>query len=674
MTAKLLSVLIFLSLYAFRLHAQEKTSIKFGHVSQEDFDISKLTVDTTNGAVIIAEKGYSSFEGNNKGWFSLVYNYQARIRIINKNGFSLANVRVPLYKNGEDEEQLQSVKGVTYNIENGQVVETKLGKDATFEDKYDKKYIFKKFTLPAVKEGSIIEYSYTVHSDFLFNLQPWEFQGEYPKVWSEYEVDIPEFFEYVFLAQGYLPFTKEESFGTESYHIRVEDNSPFGRDNVVTEAGTTAHTHWTMKNIPALKEENFTSCIKNHISKIEFQMAGIKLPDRPYEPVMGDWPGASKELIEREDFGVAINKNNGWLSDELKSIAPDTLNELDKARAIYYYVKNNIKSTQKKGILIESDLKNVFKNKSGSVAEINMLLIAMLRHEHINAAPVILSTRDNGNTFEIYPTISQYNYLICRVLIDTSVFFLDATESYLGFGRLPLYCYNGHARIIDKEALPVYFYPDTLHETKTTDVILLNDSIIHGKWNGQISSNLDYKESGDIRERVLEKGKDEFEKNLKASYPEEFSLSNITLKNLTDCEKTVQTNYDLSINENNDNGDIIYFNPIIKEGGKENPLKSADRKYPVEMPSLTDETYNLSLEIPDGYEVDELPKSAKITFNDDEALFEYYISNGGTIINLQSHLKFSKATFAQDDYQNLRAFFDYVVKKNAEQIVFKKKK
>lgn len=198
----LLNVFAFL---CFSSIAQDKPDIKFNHVVPEDFSITKLKVDTSYGAVIIADIGSSSFEGNTKGWFSLIYKHQRRIKIINKKGFDLASVEIPLYISSKSnaEEKLDALKASTYNLENGTVVETKLGKDAIFKDKQDKSHVVKKFTMPAIKEGSIIEYSYTINSDFLFNLQPWIFQGSYPRVWSEYELDLPNFFEYVFLAQGY---------------------------------------------------------------------------------------------------------------------------------------------------------------------------------------------------------------------------------------------------------------------------------------------------------------------------------------------------------------------------------------------------------------------------------------------------------------------------------------
>ncbi|MBC7627284.1 MAG: hypothetical protein H7254_08345, partial [Ferruginibacter sp.] len=92
--AILLSVIVFL---CFISNAQDKPDIKFNHVLPADFSTDKLKVDTSYGAVIIADVGNSSFEANNKGWFSLVYKHQRRIKIINKKGFDLASVQIPLY-------------------------------------------------------------------------------------------------------------------------------------------------------------------------------------------------------------------------------------------------------------------------------------------------------------------------------------------------------------------------------------------------------------------------------------------------------------------------------------------------------------------------------------------------------------------------------------------------
>ncbi|MGG9970200.1 DUF3858 domain-containing protein [Ferruginibacter sp. SUN002] len=656
------------------LYAQDKLPIKFGRVSVEDFDITKLNVDTTEGAVVIADVGISSFEGNTKGYFTLVFKHQRRVKIINKNGFDLANVEIPLYVQGNKEESLEKISAITYNLENGKVVETKLDMKSVFKDKYDKNHVVKKFTLPQVKEGCIIEYSYTINSDYLFNLHAWNFQGSYPRVWSEYTTKVPEFFEYVFLSQGYHPFFKKNNKSYHGdYYVTVDYNGAYGSPDHLKLSGTETENTWIMKDVPALKEEKYTSSIKNHIARIEFQMSGYKFPNQPPKKVMGDWITVSDELMQSDDFGAKINKENNWLDDDIKLIMSGALTKIDKARKIYEYVKKQIKSTGDRGILLSKPLKDVFSSKSGSVAEINVLLIAMLKHENLYAAPVILSTTDHGYINNIYPLLDRFNYVVCKLDIDSTNYFLDASKTKIGFGHLPLFCYNGDARVIDKIPLAINFSPDTLAEAKYTNIMLFNDQKVKGKWEGNLSSNLGYYESYDIRDEIAQHGIGQFEKELSSSYAENFVARDIKLENLDDCEKTINLKYNLTI-DNSGNADVIYFNPMLKEGYTENYFKSAERKYPVEMPYLTDETVALYLDIPEGYVVDEVPAPTKVTFNGEEGYFEYLISVGESSINLRSRIKLEKATFYPEEYEALRSFFDYIVKKQSEQIVFKLKK
>ena len=111
---------------------------------------------------------------------------------------------------------------------------------------------------------------------------------------------------------------------------------------------------------------------------------------------------------------------------------------------------------------------------------------------------------------------------------------------------------------------------------------------------------------------------------------------------------------------------------MFGEGYKENPFKSVGRLYPVEMPNKTDETYVLSMEIPNGFKVDELPKSARVKLSETKGSFEYLIQEAGGMIQMRVHLKLNSATFSTNEYGDLRDFFAYVVKKESEQIVFKR--
>jgi len=99
-----------------------------------------------------------------------------------------------------------------------------------------------------------------------------------------------------------------------------------------------------------------------------------------------------------------------------------------------------------------------------------------------------------------------------------------------------------------------------------------------------------------------------------------------------------------------------------------------ERNYPVEFPFAQKETYILNMEVPKGYKVDELPKSTRVKLNDNEGMFEYIIRAQGENIQLMSRLILNKATYLPEDYATLRDFYAFVIKKQAEQIVFKKVK
>src|SRR5258708_2055252 len=242
-----LLLFIFLGLGAGALKgiAQDKSPVRFGKITPADFDLSNRKFDSGATAVVIADIGSSEFVGNMKGWFSLEFKHYKRIKILNKNGFDAANLEIPLYFSCNVEEKLQGLKAVTYNLENGKVVETRLDDKSVFTDNMSKHLKQKKFTFPALKEGSIIEYSYTQSSDFLFNLQSWEFQGEYPCLWSEYEVGLPNFFQYVTLSQGFVPYdVNTTSSRNTNFQVTVPGGS--GRDERVSLDDNVVDHRWVM--------------------------------------------------------------------------------------------------------------------------------------------------------------------------------------------------------------------------------------------------------------------------------------------------------------------------------------------------------------------------------------------------------------------------------------------
>lgn len=652
--------------------AQEKNQVKFGKISPDDFKQTRFELDTGAHAVVLSDIGSSDFDADG-GDLKLVFKRHRRVKILDKNGYEAADVQVPLYHDGKREEKLSNLKAVTYNLENGQVVETKLDGKSVFTEELNKNNRRKKFSFPAVKEGAVIEYTYTVTSPFLFSLQPWDFQDKYPCLWSEYAVGIPQVYDYIFIAQGYHKFeSKTREDRTRNFHFREEEDGAYGTKTGRTENYTASWNvstyRWIARDVPPLKDESFTTCLSNHNTRIEFQLSAIKYPNSPIKPVMGTWSKLSEDLLKHEDYGVALDKNNGFLADEVDALISGITTNEEKARQIFIYVRNNFTCTEHERLFMQTSLKSVFNAKSGNVSEINLLLVAMLRKAGLTAYPVILSTRDHGYTYPMYPMVNRFNSTIAAVSTGSGIRYLDASYP-LGFGKLHASCYNGHARMLDTAATPLSFDADSLLEQKFTTVFLKQEN---GMLKGSFQQRPTYFESYELRNLVRAKGREEYFKPLSKAFDREVKILNSAIEDLDSLEIPVMVKYDFELLSTDE--DVIYLNPMFSQATHNNPFKVKERTYPVEMSNVVDEIYTLNLEIPEGYQVEELPKSAMAKFNENDGLFQYIIAQNSNMIQFRSRIKLNKANFMPDEYGTLREFYDLIVKKQAEQIVLKKKK
>jgi hypothetical protein len=660
--------------------SQDKLPITFGKVGAEDFTLPKSKViDSNSAAVIIADVGNISFVGNKNGWVSYVYNRHTRIKIIDKKAFDLATVNVLLYINnaGDDPESLDNLAGNTYNKENGKITQTPLDKKDIYSVKRDKNHLEKKFTMPAVKEGSIIEYSYTITSDFYFNLPEWEFQNiNFPCLWSEYTVAIPSLLIYSFVRQGSHPLLIDhQSESYKTYIVREQSDASMlaSVENRLSVSATVINHRWVMKDIPDFRVENYISAPQNYIDKIQFQLAKTYNGETTRE-WSNNWKNFTQELLNTSEFGRPWKEMYADYSKEVGKIVPEESDQLEKAKKIYYYIQRNITCVDHRNFGIKTSPVDVLKKGNGDVGEVNLLLAGMLEQAGISAEPVILSTKEHGFNSPTYPTIDRFNYVVIRATIHGQVYYLDASQPLLSFGRLAENCYNGHARIIsEKDSASIYFRADSIKEANSSIVFIINDEKGNGLMSGSLEYNPGYYGSYKLRKEILGSGEKEYFKSLSQKFGTDMQIDNPGIDSLQKLEEPVKLHFDFSFNTGNGQ-DIIYFNPMIHSPYKDNPFKATERTYPVEMPYPIDETYVLNMDIPDGFVVDEIPKSAKVAYNENEGVFEYLIQKNETSIQLRYHIKLSRANFSAYEYNSLRDFFAYIEKKESEQVVFKRKK
>jgi hypothetical protein len=668
-------LLLLLCAETMNVTAQEDPDSRFPPVTQMMLSAKSYAIDSSTPAVVLAEYGITKINGSNVGGYAIEYRVRRRIHLLKNPAFDKATISIDLYMDGDNQEKISKLNAVTYLSEGGKISELKLNlKTEVYTEKLSRNLWRKKFTLPGVKEGAIIEYEYTLTSGFLFNLRPWYFQGDVPCLWSEYRIVLPEFLNYMILQQGILPYTiatTDKKQGSYEVSFMEEGNTGKSRDDRLEFKCVFADHHWAISNVPAFQEEAYTSSSENYVNKIMFQMAGLqKSPSG--NSIMSSWPEFTATLLKNLDFVNEMENTGEWWPEEMKQVLKGSLTETDIAKAIYGYVSSRYSLSGEDGDGKRNKLKKVAAAKTGTIVELNLLLTAMLRYVGLNADPVMLSTREHGFSTEAYPVIGQFNYLICRVRADEDDWLLDVTHPYLGFGKLPYKCYNGQARVLNTEATLIHLSPDQLNESDqvTAEVNFITTNGL--QWNAEISHQFGFFASEELREKIRKDGLDAVRKDLTGDESSNGIITDIGAAPLETAGAALVLKYH-SGNEIK-NGEMIYFSPVLVPHFRQNPLKSADRKYPVEMPFKISQQYTVTIQVPGGYSIEELPSPLSIKINGKgDAEFEYTVTPGNGMISIHYSLDIAKTFFKPDEYNVLRDFFRKMTAKLEEQIVLKKK-
>jgi len=641
--------------------AQEKSGhsfMKLGNISIDELKMARYDKDTSANAVVLYDAGQSYFSLNPGTGLVLNFDRHVKIKILKKSGYNWADIAVPLYRNSSSEKELlMNLKGSTFNLVDGKMESSKLTKESMFEEKNTDNWTTQKFTMPNVKEGSVIEFSYRIQSVFFFNLRDWTFQQTIPVLWSEYTTTIPEYFHYKKLAQGY-----EKFLVSAEKPVNVSLGAAIGNTS-----GT--EYHWILKDVPAIEREPYMTSINNYVSKIEFELGSFSIPGQVYETYNNSWGKVSSNLLASERFGAQLSRTN-FVKAALAPLIAGQNEPEKKMTAIYEYVKNNITYNNQKHLFAENNLRKVLEAKAGSSAEINLLLISMLKEAGLEANPVILSTRDNGYVGSTsFPNISKFDYVVGHVQIGEKQYLLDATEPLALPNILPVKCLNGQGLLVNAQAprwIPLLAGAKASH-TYQSYLTIGNDNSLKGKietiCNGYTA--LQY------RKNIQSEGEKKYVENFRNKLTD-WEINKFSIQHAAAPAEALKMNYEVNLTGQSQPVNAIYLNPMQNQGEKENPFKLETRKFPIDFATPIEETYLFSYTIPEGFKVEEQPKNAVVSLPENGGRFLYSVTSMGNTINVVSKLVINRPNFAAAEYLYLKEFYDLIIAKHAEQIVLKK--
>lgn len=654
-----------LLLTSLNLFAQ-KAPFKFGKVTEDELLLDKCDFFSEANSMILGEFGELDFIYNNqKGW---QYHIKVLVRkkIFKNTDKDVANISLELYEPsvGSNKEEITSLKAITYNLEGKEITKSKLTSSEKFETRLNDYWVKVSFALPDVREGSVIEYEYSIVSDYISNLKTWYFQQELPVAYSEFRFTIPEFFKYQKNMVGYYHPTEISERDTDENFTYQYTSAPGVGGKIEKGTGTlpsrSTVTTMTAKNVLPVQDEPFMNNKADIPCRLEFQLMSVQMPHQPVEYVAGTYEKFTNELMDRSDFGLALNRGN-FAKDEIEKLSGKS--DLEKASLLYNWLTNHFSWNGNYSFVSDKAGRQAYNDAKGSVADINLALVAALKEAGLNASPIILSTRGHGIVHPIYPSYSDFNYVVAGVTIDNSMYYADATSGY-DFGKLPVRCLNGNGLLVAKSGSRwVDLKSNAKHSTAITSKISFED--------GRVKSSMDIKEedySAMFTHSELKKeGNESYAEKLSESFPE-WSIENFEYDGESNRNKT---NMKMELSQEYDNESVIYLSPILHGAFTENPFKRDDRFSPIDLEYSINKRVVVTIEIPDGYAA-ELPQPAIVKLANNGAQFMYSASAMGNSVTVVSNLQMNQKDFSAEEYPHLKQFFQLMADKNNEVIVLKK--
>ena len=668
------SLITILFLAVLSSNAQDYT---FGEVSKEELKEQFYPLDSTADAAYLYRKRRTYFEYNStKNTFDVITAFHKRVKIYTQEGFSKATQSIYYYKpdSGEDE-KVVSLKAYTFNLENNKIIKDKLLVKDVFKEKKNKYWSIKKMTMPNIKEGCIIDIEYKVISSYWSKIDDLDFQFDIPVKNLDYFVSIPEYYNFKTAFKGYYFISPKLSTENKSFTINSTNRSGWNviktthsQDEINYIANS---SRYSATDIPALKDdEPYVSAIDNYRGGVKFELTSTN-----YMNIGGGlkyysttWEDVSKQVFKSSSFGSELDKSSYYKND-LTAILSETKTAFEKMTVIFQFVKTKVKWNNYRGKYTDVGVRKAYKEGVGNSADINLMLISMLRFAGLEANPVLVSTRKNG--IPLFPTLKGFNYVISMVeFSDGKYVLLDATEPYSLPNILPTRALNWNGRKVTKSGASswVQLTPSLLAiEDDHVNVKITEDLEIEGLLRSKYENlnALNYRRKNNHLE----------EETVKTNLEERFhiEIENFRVGNQNKIAKPISViakfHSEDFIEEINNK---LYIHPLLFYTQKTNPFKLEDRKFPVDFSTPWTDKYSVSIQIPEGYKVVSLPTPLAIGLPGDLGVFKYQVKQVGAKINTVAILQFNAALIGAENYKTLKLFYRDLVKKQSEKIVLAK--
>lgn len=510
----------------------------------------------------------------------------------------------------------------------------------------------REFVYPAVVPTAIGVLDYTKNIKDPHLLNSFYFDDRYNVEESVFSVSFPKEVKIAF-----------NLFNTEDLNLMHQ---------VTTEEDVTTHT-WTVKDLePRVYNSNAPST-PHFAPHIILRIESYKTKNKSYR-VAGNtddlfkWYNTLVNQVPKENDLKALENKVGDLTKESK-------NQKEKIESIYQWVQSNIKY-----IAFENGMAGfvprapgaVFSKKYGDCKDMANLLQTMLNMAEVPAYLTWVGTNSKPYSYKEVPCTIADNHMICAVKAEGGFQFLDATNSYLSYGRPPRMIQGKEALIrIDDDNYEIIKVPesDSKANVRMDNVSLeIEDDLLVGS----VKSSL----SGYLKERY------QYFYTRTEAAPEASSIrsflslgqKNSSADNLKIEDNPNKVEFDFTGKFKNDilkASGKLYVNLNLDSYLEEFVVKDLDtRIHPIENDYRKSYSYSCSLKIPEGYAVDFIPENKEENYGDFLFKVDYKVENG--TVNYTKEITSKFLMLQKNDFKKYDEFCTNLSKINQQKLTLKK--
>ena len=630
-------------------------NLKWGKPTDAELNMTTYAPDPEAEAVVLCSQTLLRYDLSS-GWLRLIRSTKKRIKVLKEEGKDKANGGISYMFNGHrtgECEILAKLKAIAYNMVDGKLVKTKMEGNMVNHEDVTKTLRLTKYTVPQVTVGTVIEVEYEIESDFISHIDDWWAQSEIPVMYTSFDVTVPEYFD----------FSVEER-GSYRLENKIEDT------NMNMAAGIQCggkRYQFFGHNLPALRKKEMLYAPQAYGQHVSMELRAVMIPGRMTKNYTSTWDNVDKQLLDDGEFGVRLGKNPLKAEMQEAGVA-DIADPVERIMAIYRLLKDRVKWNDQYTLYAESAGK-VLKERSGSNASINFILINMLRDAGFEAYPAVMRSRDKGFLTVARATVKEFNTFVVAVKVGDKLSYLDGSIEDGWLDVLPDHLLVDRARIVSKDKPTEWVDLTGVSESKSRSMVkgeLQADGTLHAdiqtKYTGLEAATLrhDFRTATDSATFVSELAQ---ELNCE--------IESLTLTHHHGLGPDVERNMHVT-KQCDAAGDIIYLNPWVLTVMSENPLTEEQRTLPVEFPCLHTENLATVITLPEGYVVEELPKSLMIKSEDGKLSCVIASTADGSTLSSRCQIQVGRLFFTPEEYPFVKSFLDEVYKRLQDVIVIKK--